>query len=153
MVYVQTLASALNELILTDAQVCMKNVKEYKCVLFNGQRQYLAHNCYDRGTAYSVYPHEEILSFAENAIRCLASQRPAAILDSIVRVDIFKRNNGSLVVNEFESFEADHHAAWHYKADSEFTLNAKIDAVYEAILRKYVDKQYMLHLDKFRIFT
>lgn len=101
----------------------MKNVKEYKCVLFSGQRLF----CYDRGTAYSAYPHEDIINFAENSIRCLASHCPAAILDNVVRVDIFRRNNGSLVVNEFESFEADHHATWNYKADSEFTLNAKID--------------------------
>ena len=56
-----------------------------------------AKDCYDRGTAYLAYPHEDIINFAENSIRCLASHCPAAILDSVVRVDLFRRNNGSLV--------------------------------------------------------
>jgi len=121
----------------------MYNVKEYKCVMFNGKRQYVAHNCYDRGTRFSVYPHADILQFAEAALRSLASTRPCSLIDGLVRVDLFQRKNGSLVVNEFESFEADHHCSQHYNSVLEFQLNCKIDCVYKAAMYKYVDVSYM----------
>jgi len=122
----------------------MKNATEYKCVLFNGRRQYLAHNCSRIGTSYSDYPHHDLFDFAELAVNRLAAEVPAAILDSLVRVDIFRKKNGSLVVNEFESFEADHYTGAHYKPDLQFILDSKIDLIYEKLLCKYVDKSYRL---------
>lgn len=46
------------------------------------------------------------MEFANEAIRMLALKNPNAITDFIVRVDIFQRQNGQMVVNEFESLEA-----------------------------------------------
>lgn len=120
----------------------MKNAREYKCVLFNGRRQYLAHNCARIGTSFSDYPHHDIFDFAELAVNTLAAEVPAAILDSLVRVDIFRRQNGSLVVNEFESFEADHYTASRYNSDLQFILDSQIDLIYKQLLCKYVDKSY-----------
>ena len=122
----------------------MVNAREYKCVLFNGRRQYLAHNCSRLGTSYSEYPHEAIFEFAELAVQRLSTEVPAAILDSLVRVDIFRRKNGSLVVNEFESFEADHHTSSRYNSDQQFILDSRIDSIYRALLCKYVDNSYRL---------
>lgn len=50
---------------------------------------------------------EELISFAYNALKMLeTSCRGSCILDGLVRVDLFKSNDGKLVVNEFESLEA-----------------------------------------------
>jgi len=74
-------------------------------VLVNYKAKYVAYNCFKHGKAYSVYPHTTILNFAEQAVIALSQKCPSAILGGLVRVDIFQRANGQLVVNEFESFD------------------------------------------------
>lgn len=48
----------------------------------------------------------DILQFAETAVHILESYVPFTIANFLIRVDIMQRNDGSLVVNEFESMEA-----------------------------------------------
>jgi hypothetical protein len=47
-----------------------------------------------------------IFAFAENALRNLCDAIPGTISKMLVRVDVMCLNDGRLVVNEFESFEA-----------------------------------------------
>ena len=127
-------------------QTRMLNNKEYKCVVFNGKREYVAYNC-NRSKdqdAYSEYPHKRILDFAESAVKVLAKNCPAAIVDTMVRVDVFQRANGKLVVNEFESFEADHHTSKGYSDNIKTHLEMKLDNVYINVLNTYLDARYFI---------
>ena len=49
-------------------------------------------------------------------------------------MDIFQRANGQLVVNEFESFEADHHASHEKNLQADY----EIQLYYENILKTIV---------------
>jgi len=59
-----------------------------------------------KGKAYSDENMQRRMKFAEDAIQMLKAACPEAIVDGLVRVDIFEMSDGRLVVNEFESFEA-----------------------------------------------
>jgi hypothetical protein len=50
---------------------------------------------------------DALLAFANTALEKLLSTVPYAITDGLFRVDIFQTISGQLVVNEFESLEAD----------------------------------------------
>ena len=67
---------------------------------------------------------------------------PEAIVEGLIRVDIFKRKDGKLVVNEFESFEADHHPGRYYKEEMKYAVDTKLEYLYLRILQKYVDQKY-----------
>ena len=51
------------------------------------------------------FSHDDLVTFATDCIRSV-SMHNEYILDGLVRVDIFKNNEGTLVVNELESLEA-----------------------------------------------
>lgn len=88
----------------------MRNKTECKVVLMHGKVQFLAKICRKaRGienTTFSSPPHKRLFEFAEEACRILGERNPSAVLDGVVRVDIFQTSKGNLVVNEFESLEA-----------------------------------------------
>jgi len=56
------------------------------------------------GNSYGT--QESIFKFAEQAARCLKERVPGSIIRGMLRVDIMCREDGVLVVNEFESLEA-----------------------------------------------
>lgn len=91
-------------------QPMMKNKKEYRVVVLGGSAKYVSTiNKSVSGIktqSFSTAPHASLFIFAENAVRALARACPSAITDYILRVDIFQRADGRLVVNEFESLEA-----------------------------------------------
>lgn len=92
-------------------QATMANKKEYKVVLFNKEARYISVlPCNTIGTAFSQKPHAKLMSFAMDVVKELASVYPNALVDSLMRVDVFQTKTGTLVVNEFESLEADHHS-------------------------------------------
>lgn len=92
------------EISYTMMQPRMECRTEAKVVCFNGTAMYIATTLFHGG---SIGTTDEMLEFAEKAIRDLAKACPFAILDGLVRVDIFRNKAGQLVVNEFESLEAD----------------------------------------------
>ncbi len=51
---------------------------------------------------------KETFTFAASAVAALVQSCPASICDGLVRVDIFTNASGLLVVNEFESLEAEY---------------------------------------------
>ena len=114
--------------------------------MFNGKVEYLAFNCHNRNKsyAYSEPPHTEIFKFAESVVNVLKSNCPAAIVNGMVRVDIFRRKDGKFVVNEFESFEADFYPGGSStNADIlKCNLISKMERNYENLLEKYIDRIY-----------
>jgi hypothetical protein len=86
----------------------MVNRKEYKVVCLDSEPQYVANilTFGSMGTSYSCSPHVALFDFVRNAIRALKSKVPGFMCEGLVRVDVFMRQDGRFVVNEFESFEA-----------------------------------------------
>ena len=89
-------------------QACMVNRKEYKVVCLDSETQYVANiqTFAGMGSKFSSPPHVVLFEFVRNAIRALKSKVPGFMCEGLVRVDVFMRQDGRLVVNEFESFEA-----------------------------------------------
>lgn len=88
-------------------QPTMSNTKEYKIVCVNGEPHYEITQPRG-GIVTKAYENPETRRrFAKQAIQALHEAFPnRAILDGLIRVDIFCNNQGNLVVNEFEGFEA-----------------------------------------------
>ena len=64
-------------------------------------------NVKGRGNAYSIAPHERILNFAMETVQYFKSRCPHhAITHQLFRVDILQTRDNKLVVNEFESIDA-----------------------------------------------
>ena len=87
----------------------MTNNFEYKVVCWNGRPCYIAErkrgSC--RGGAFAAKKEDKLLDFAASAVKMLSESCPHAILNGLVRVDIFTtQQEGKYVVNEFESLEA-----------------------------------------------
>ena len=76
--------------------------------LFDGVFQYVNSKPKSppQSKVYSKYPHTRLMKFAEEAVVELKRACSSAIIDGLVRVDIFETQMGKLVVNEFESLEA-----------------------------------------------
>jgi len=92
-------------------QPCMQNRREYKVVMFNKHSQYIAGISQHASPARAFIGSRDgskywIYKFAENAVRELEKCCPEAITDGLLRVDIFQTAENKLVVNEFESLEA-----------------------------------------------
>jgi hypothetical protein len=86
----------------------MLNTMEIKVACWNGGEPYVAGRKKGDNTARAFVgcTETDVLSYATTAIDILKRADPHAILDGLVRVDIFQLANGRFVVNEFESFEA-----------------------------------------------
>jgi hypothetical protein len=89
-------------------QAWMLNRKEYKIVCLDSEPQYVANiqTFSNIGTSFSCSPHEVLFDFVRSAVRALKSKVPGFMCEGLVRVDVFLRQDGRFVVNEFESFEA-----------------------------------------------
>ena len=124
-------------------QATMANKKEYKVVLFNKEARYISVlPCNTNGTAFSQKPHAKLMSFAMDAVKELASVYPNALVDSLMRVDVFQTKTGTLVVNEFESLEADHHSP--HSDLEKLVVDDNIRQYYESILRSIIDAKHLI---------
>lgn len=85
-------------------QEILNNGKEYKTVMLDGKAMYMFAKDSAKHHAFST--EAEIFKFAEDALRILKTNRRGTIADGLVRVDVMERNDGKLIVNEFEGFEA-----------------------------------------------
>jgi hypothetical protein len=99
-------------------QPCMSNRKEYKVVCVNGKACSVNFVTNSLGRAFSSAPHADICNFAEYAVHLLGIRCPAAIIDGIVRVDIFLNKKNKYIVNEFESLEAVTYPGGRAKSDA-----------------------------------
>lgn len=127
------------ELPYTMVQATMANKKEYKVVLFKGEARYISIGSTNKlGTAFSSKP--ELMNFAMEALKEFASACPHAIVDSLMRVDIFQTRTGKLVVNELESLEADHHCR---SGLDKMQVDNEVRQYYETILRSIIDPSHL----------
>ena len=83
-------------------QPCMMNRKEYKVVLLNK----IAISVTSVGKGASFGYKELLFQWAQDAVKLLEQSCPDALLDGLIRVDIFCNAQGEWKVNEFEGFEA-----------------------------------------------
>ena len=98
-------------------QPCMYNRREVKIVVLNNQPLYKANIAtgalskskggVNQTFSYDLNTLDAVLAFAGTALEKLKATLPYAITDGLFRVDIFQTLSGQLVVNEFESLEAD----------------------------------------------
>ena len=80
---------------------------EVKVIFVNRQ---FSHCCNLPRTVKSFgksFSQNDVVAFAYQVLESISHLDELFILDGIVRVDIFKANDGRLVVNELESLEAD----------------------------------------------
>ena len=54
----------------------------------------------------SGFSKTDLITFAYNTLQYISDRDDSFILDGLVRVDLFRNNEGKLVVNELESLEA-----------------------------------------------
>jgi hypothetical protein len=116
-------------------QLCMVNRKEYRVVCLNSEPIYIANIMVFRlGYSFSVEPHVELFEFTRAAIKSLKSKRPGSFTESLLRVDIFQRRDGRLVVNEFENLEASYSSNWsNENLVSEYVNNFWVDLLTELL--------------------
>lgn len=100
----------------------MKNNYECKVVCFNMEPLYVSKR--KRGYGFSFAKGkagtEAVLVFAGEAVKLLHQRCPAALVDGLVRVDIFctcAARGSKFIVNEFESLEADYSSSAVNEAD------------------------------------
>lgn len=74
--------------------------------MLDGQAQYF----FTRGQGKRFFIEDKQLSFAEESLMLLKQRRPSTITEGLVRVNVMQRNDGVMIVNEFESLEADYHS-------------------------------------------
>jgi len=86
-------------------QPYLYNRKEYKVTLYNGKALYICKSV-RRIKERAFSNSTEIMRFAETAVAMLKCETTAIDLEGVIRVDIMQGNDGSLIVNEFESLEA-----------------------------------------------
>lgn len=122
----------------TMLQPRMSNRKEYKFVFFGGEFQYIASlNRLKSGKAFMTTKEQKARGqeFALDAIKLVKMMCPFAILDGIVRVDIFQTISGNYVVNEFETLEARIFSAGSGGHDRELSVRGKSSLYWEAAIR------------------
>jgi hypothetical protein len=123
----------------TMVQATMANKKEYKVVLFKGEARYISRGPTNKkGIAFSSKP--ELMDFAMEALKEFASACPNALVDSLMRVDIFQTMTGKLVVNELESLEADHLCS---NGLDRITVDNEVRLYYEMVLRSIIDESHL----------
>ena len=98
-------------------QPCVYNRKEFKVIILNSDPFYIS--AVDRKSSkksanginksFSKAPHNELLAFCKESVDQLKRNCPYAIVDGLFRVDVMQMRSGRLVVNEFESLEANYY--------------------------------------------
>jgi hypothetical protein len=110
-------------------QVRVTNNSEVKLVFLNKQYSHMVSSG-GRSIVKSLvgFSSSDLVAFATEALNLLPEED--YILDGMVRVDIFRSNEGTLVVNEFESLEA-----------SYFTTSPKAQGILESFLEAYWERK------------
>lgn len=112
-------------------QPCMYNRREYKVVVLNNSPVYIAGISTGskakskNGVNRAFADFEELQQFAGQAIERLRLAAPFAITDGLFRVDIFQTAAGKMVVNEFESLDAEYQSPASGTAEATYTFLEK----------------------------
>jgi len=109
----------------------MKNRKEYKVVYIPSKNiTYISStsrtaSCGNGKRAFSFGDHSELFAFVKKVVEFFQAECPYVICDGLFRVDVFMNQANELVVNEFESLEAQHDSI---KAEENGLMNMNLDA-------------------------
>ena len=112
-------------------QPCMYNRKEYKVVVLNNTPLFKAaistgsHSKSKYGINKAFAEEEELLQFAQTALERFRAAAPFAITDGLFRVDIFQTVTGKMVVNEFESLDAEYQSSTSGKNEATYSFLEK----------------------------
>ena len=89
-----------------------KNLVEKKVVVCDGKAMYVASSKVSRGKVCAN--KQELMQFAETAVSMLKTRCPETCIDGLIRVDImFSNDENKMIVNEFESLEANFYSKKH----------------------------------------
>jgi len=123
-------------------QPCMYNRKEYKVVALNNVPTYIASIASGRGKKSAGGVNQQfgdtdsLLEFAGKAIGTFRLNAPFAITDGLFRVDVFQDVTGKMVVNEFESLDANYSALTHLQmATHSFLIKYWENKITELLIR------------------
>ncbi len=93
----------------------MYNRREHKVICWDGEPHFIC-SFSNSGSTVSegginksfcgVFPHRELFDFVKHSVQVAKGSCPQLLTDGLFRVDVFQRVDGSFVVNEFESLEA-----------------------------------------------
>jgi len=87
--------------------VRLRNRREYKVVVLNGVASHVLNQHQSaKGIPFVANAFDGLREFAQSAVLKLKRECAGSLCDFIIRVDIMSREDGSFVVNEYESFEA-----------------------------------------------
>ena len=86
-------------------QPYLYNKKEYKVAVYNGKALYICRSS-KRYNERAFSNPIELMKFAEDAVAALRCETRNICFEGVIRVDIMQGNDGSSIVNEFESLEA-----------------------------------------------
>ena len=108
----------------------MHNRREYKVVVLNNSPVYIAgistgSSKSKNGVNRAFSDFEELQKFAGQAVDRLRLAAPFAITDGLFRVDIFQTAAGKMVVNEFESLDAEYQSPASGTAEATYTFLEK----------------------------
>ena len=78
----------------------------------------------------------KIGTFAKEALDVLKDQCPGTLASALVRVDVMQRKDGSFVVNEFESFEAQYASS----ANKEMIIESSIRSFWHSVIDELLEK-------------
>jgi hypothetical protein len=109
--------------------------KEVKVVFLRGQYSHIASIGQSTKQSHDPFTSDDVVAFAATALDVLKTNLQCSIVDGLVRVDVFKSNRGQLVVNEFESLDADFCCKAKGKAEEAIVFLAKYweFKVYDAV--------------------
>jgi hypothetical protein len=93
----------------------MFNSKEIRVMLFNEKARYFINiNSETKSSKRILVTDDELFRFAEDSVNMIKQNLgDKLIFDGPLRVDMFQKSNGELVVNEFESLEANYDCSNH----------------------------------------
>lgn len=121
----------------------MKKKNESKVILYNGTAKYITSTTTCGLLGSNDRSKETLCAFAEEAWEHLCVKTEGAFLsDGLTRVDIFCNNFGKLVVNEFESLDAQYSKKGKTsEADTKAFLESyyfdKIGSLVSAVIKSY----------------
>jgi len=118
----------------------MYNRKEYKVVVLGGEPAYVAsvagsgNKRSADGTNRAFASNDILLEFSRLSVERFMKKVPFAITDGLFRVDIFQNRQGKLVVNEFESLDANYDGGANCESVTKTFLHAYWTKVIKATL-------------------
>jgi hypothetical protein len=89
----------------------LDNNSEVKLVFLDKKFSHIA-SMANTVKSFEDYPQDKLAAFGYEVLSILSQYEEVFILDGLLRIDLFKTEDGKLVVNELESLEAEHYGSF-----------------------------------------